>query len=72
MWLLAKLMLALYLVASALARNEVTALTLPMTLARLAIAVALLARPEVIHLTALALAIAVMILHRRPRQPAAA
>lgn len=65
MWLLAKLVLALYLIASALARFDATRLTLPWVLLRLILAVALLARPEVIHLAALAMAAALLFFHHK-------
>ena len=63
-WLLAKLILALYFLASALARYDTVPLSMLWVLIRLGIAVCLLARPEVIHLSAVAAAIAVLVLHR--------
>ena len=63
-WLLAKLVLALYFVASALARYDVAPLGFLWVLVRLGIAMALLARPEVIHFGAIAAAIAVLVFHR--------
>ena len=63
-WLLAKLILALYFLASALARYDTAPLSMLWVLIRLGIAVCLLARPEVIHLSAVAAAIAVLVLHR--------
>ncbi len=63
-WLLAKLMLALYFVASALARYDVGPLNMMWVLVRLAIAVGLLARPEPVYFSAIAAACAVLVLHR--------
>jgi TRAP transporter 4TM/12TM fusion protein len=63
-WLLAKLILALYFVASALSRYDIAPLGMLWVFVRLAIAVGLLMRPEVIHLGALAAAIGVLALHR--------
>jgi TRAP transporter 4TM/12TM fusion protein len=64
LWLIAKLVLALYFLASALSRYDVSALGMGWVFVRLAIAVALLARPEVIHFTAIGAAVAVLVLHR--------
>jgi len=63
-WLIAKLVLALYFVASALARFDVGPLSLLWVLVRLGVAVALLARPEPIYFAALAAAAAVLVFHR--------
>ncbi|MEM7378369.1 MAG: TRAP transporter large permease subunit, partial [Pseudomonadota bacterium] len=71
-WLIARLVLALYLVASALARYDSTALSLPWVAARLAVAVGLLMRPEAIHLTSCVLAIALLAWHRVGANRAAA
>ena len=64
LWLLAKLVFALYFVASALARYDVGPLNMGWVFVRLAIAGGMLARPEMIHFGAIALAIVVLILHR--------
>lgn len=64
LWLIAKLVLALYFVASALSRFDVAPLGMVWVIVRLGIAVALLARPEAIHLSAIAAAIAVLVQHR--------
>ena len=69
-WLLAKLVLALYFVASALARYDVGPLSFVWVLLRLGIAVAILSRPEVIHLSAIAVAFAVLVFHRFTAQQA--
>ena len=63
LWLLARLMLALYLVASALAGFDARALTLPWIVLRLAIALGVLMRPDTLHLTAVACAIALLAWH---------
>lgn len=69
-WLTVRLILALYLVASALARFDVTTLSLPWVFIRLALAIGIMVRPESIHLAASAAAIALMISHRaRSREP---
>jgi TRAP transporter 4TM/12TM fusion protein len=62
-WLLARLVLALYLVASALVGHDARRLSAVWVIARLALAVALLARPEFIHLGALAATAAVLAWH---------
>ena len=54
LWLLARLALAMYLVASALVGYDARPLNMVWILARLALAVALLMRPESLHVTALA------------------
>lgn len=64
LWLLAKLILALYFVASALSQFDVTRLSLFWVFVRLAIAIGLLARPEAIYFSALILAAAVLVFHR--------
>lgn len=63
MWLLAKLVLALYLLASALARFDAARLTPLWIAARLVLAVGLLVRPAEVHLPALALAVGILALH---------
>lgn len=71
-WLIARLVLALYLVASALARYDVVALQPLEVLARLALAVGVLLRPETHHLMAIAGAMALLGWHnlaaRRPNR----
>ena len=62
-WLLARLVVALYLVATALAQFDVKPLSLLETGARLAVALAVLMKPEAIHLTALVVAAAFLLLH---------
>ncbi len=64
LWLLARLALALYLVASALSRFDIAPLGAMWVTLRLAIAVGLLARPEIIHLGAMVAALAVLGHHR--------
>jgi len=71
-WLLARLVLALYLLASALARFDAQSLSPIWVVIRLATAVALLARPQEIHLIAVVLAIGLLSLHHvraRREQP---
>lgn len=63
-WLSARLVLALFLVASALARYDVHALSLPMVVFRLALAVFVLLRPETIHIAAVIIALAMLFWHR--------
>jgi len=60
LWLLARLMLCLYLVASALAGHDARPLQLLERVLRLAIAAAILARPEMIQYSAIAAAFAVL------------
>ena len=62
-WLLAKLVFALYFVASALARYDAASLSLLWVFIRLAIAIGLLARPELIHFSAIAIGIGVLLQH---------
>ncbi len=75
LWLLAKLVLALYLLASALARYDAAALGPIAVTLRIVLAVGLLVRPAEVHLTALALAIGLLAFHhiqaakRVPSQP---
>ncbi|MEJ6709447.1 MAG: TRAP transporter fused permease subunit, partial [Amylibacter sp.] len=64
LWLLAKLILALYFVASALSQFDVTRLNLFWVFVRLAIAIGLLARPEEIYFSALVLGAVVLVYHR--------
>jgi TRAP-type uncharacterized transport system fused permease subunit len=66
LWLLARLALALYMVASALSRFDIAPLGAMWVTLRLAIAAGLLARPEVIHLGAIVAALAVLA-HNRAR-----
>ena len=63
MWLLARLVLALYLVASALAGHDAKPLNAIWIALRLAIAVAILMRPEMIHFAAIACAFALLAWH---------
>ncbi len=62
-WLLARLVLALYLVASALARYDAKPLSLAWVVVRLAAAVLILFRPEAIHLAAVVFAIGILAWH---------
>ena len=72
-WLLARLILSLYLVASALAGFDAKRLIGVEIMLRIAIAVAVLARPELIHFTAIAAAFALIGWHYfRARRSAAA
>ena len=72
-WLLARLVLSLYLVASALAGFDAKRLMGVEIVLRIAIAVAVLARPELIHFTAIAAAFALICWHYfRARRSAAA
>ncbi|CAN0276258.1 unnamed protein product, partial [Hapterophycus canaliculatus] len=59
-WLLARLLLALYLVASALAGHDARPLNAMWIALRLAVAVAVLARPEAVHLVAIVAAFALL------------
>ncbi len=70
-WLMFKLVLALYFVASALARYDTGPLSMPWVIVRLAIAVGLLMRPEMIHFGAIALGLAVLVVHRFSAKPTA-
>lgn len=63
LWLLVRLGVALYLVASALGRFDAAALSLPSSLLRLGLAVAILMRPEAIQLTGLIAALALLAWH---------
>ena len=63
MWLIFRLMAALYLVASALARFDAKVLTLTWVLIRLTLAVLIMMRPEIIHVSALIAAFASVIWH---------
>lgn|GEM_PF-85917 len=63
-WLIARLTLALYLLASALARYDSSPLSLPWVFIRLALAVFIMFRPETIHIAAVILAIAMLVWHR--------
>lgn len=62
-WLLLRLLLALYLVASALVAFDAMRLTALWIAVRLATAVAILMRPETVHLGAIAFAIGLLALH---------
>ena len=63
-WLIARLTLALYLVASALARYDASALSVPWVFIRLALAVFVMLRPEIIHIAAVVITIAMLVWHR--------
>ena len=63
LWLLARLVLALYLVASALAAHDARPLSAIWIALRLATAVAVLARPELIHIAAIGFALAMLAWH---------
>ncbi|MEM6939567.1 MAG: TRAP transporter fused permease subunit [Pseudomonadota bacterium] len=67
-WLLARLALALYLVASALAGYDAHPLNAVSILLRLAVAVGVLMRPEVVQMAALAAAIGLLSWHHLARQ----
>ena len=62
-WLLARLVLALYLVASALAAHDARPLNAIWIILRLIIAVGIMARPEAVHLGAIAAAAALLAWH---------
>ncbi len=64
LWLLAKLIFALYFIASALARYDTGPLNMAWVFIRIAIAIGVLMRPEMIHFSALALGVGVLIFHR--------
>ena len=71
-WLLVRIVVALYLVGSALARFDVTSLGAASVLTRLALAVCILMRAEPVALSALAAAAALLVWHRiqaRPTHP---
>jgi TRAP-type uncharacterized transport system fused permease subunit len=63
LWLIARLMLALYLVASALAGHDAARLSFPWILIRLAAAIAILMRPELVQFCALAFTAAMLAWH---------
>ena len=63
MWLIARLVLALYLVASALAAHDAKPLSFISVLVRLATASAILVKPEMVHFAAIAFAIGLLTLH---------
>lgn len=62
-WLLARLLVALYLVASALAAHDAKPLSALWITLRLALALGVMVRPETIHLTALAGTAALLVWH---------
>lgn len=72
LWLLARLALALYLVASALAGHDARSLNFAWIAARLATAVAILMRPELIQFAAIAFAAALLAWHHLGARRAAA
>ena len=63
LWLLARLMLALYLVASALARHDAGPLSVGWVTIRLITAIAILIRPETIHIAAIVFALGMLAWH---------
>lgn len=63
MWLLARLVLALYLLASALAAYDARPLTAMWVAVRLVTSVAILARPEGVYIAAIAVAVATLAWH---------
>lgn len=70
-WVLARLVFALYFVASALARYDTAPLSLMWVTVRIAVAIGLLARPELIHFSAIAIGVAVLVWHRFENNQAA-
>ena len=64
MWLIVRLVLALYLVASALAAYDAKPLSFISVLVRLATASAILVKPEMVHFAAIAFAIGLLTLHQ--------
>jgi TRAP-type uncharacterized transport system fused permease subunit len=62
-WLIARLILALYLVASALARFDASALSISWVFLRLALAVLIMLRPETIHVTAVVATVVMLVWH---------
>jgi hypothetical protein len=64
MWLIVRLVLALYLVASALAAHDAKPLSFISVLVRLATASAILVKPEMVHFAAIAFAIGLLTLHQ--------
>lgn len=71
-WLLCRLMLSLYLLASALAAYDAKPLSPIWIAIRLAAALAILVRPEAVHLSAIAVAAAVLAWHHLEARRAAA
>jgi TRAP transporter 4TM/12TM fusion protein len=63
LWLLVRLVLSLYLVASALTGFDAKRLLTVEIVLRLALAVAVLTRPQLLHLSAIAVAIGVIVWH---------
>lgn len=63
LWLIARLFLALYLIASALVAFDASRLSVPWIVIRLIIAVAILAKPETTHFAAIGLAIGILAWH---------
>ena len=63
MWLIFRLVLALYLVASALAAHDAKPLSFVWIIIRLGTAAAILVKPEMIHFAAIAFAIGLLALH---------
>ena len=64
LWLLARLVLALYLVASALTAHDVQPLSMVGVIVRLATAVSVLMRPETIQFAAIGFAVVILAWHR--------
>ena len=71
-WLLMRLMLALYLVASALAAYDMKPLSLPWVVIRLVAAVAIMVRPETVHMSAVVASLAILAWHHFDARRAAA
>jgi TRAP-type uncharacterized transport system fused permease subunit len=64
LWLFARLIFALYLIASALSRYDMGPLSMPWVLIRLAVAATVLAKAETIYLAAIAVGVGLLIVHR--------
>jgi TRAP transporter 4TM/12TM fusion protein len=64
LWLFARLIFALYLIASALSRYDTGPLSMPWVLIRLAVAATVLAKAETIYLAAIAVGVGLLIVHR--------
>ncbi len=62
-WLMVRLIVALYLIASALARFDSARLSVAWVFIRIGLAVAILFRPEAIHISAFVVAVALLIWH---------
>ena len=64
-WLLVRLIISLYLVATALAKFDMKSLSFLEVITRLVLALAILMKPEVIHFTALIFSAGFLTLHIR-------